>query len=410
LYFAQRLFVFNYFYGENNHFKKVKTFILNNMIDFKKFKRSAFVLEEARLRRNLELIKRVRQEADVHIIVAFKGFSMWSAFPMLREYLNGATASSVNEARLCFEEMKTRAHTYCAAYETADFNSYLKYSSHISFNSLSQFKKFKGRVENFKEHKVSCGLRVNPEFSVVDTDMYNPGISGSRLGQDLAKLGTTLPDGLEGLHVHVLCESSAADTEALLSTLDEKLAAYLPQLKWLNIGGGHLMTRQGYEVERLIKALKNFRKKYPHIQLILEPGSAVAWDTGVLVSKVLDIVDNHGVKTVLADISFTAHMPDTLEMPYRPRIQGATEPEKGKPTYRIGGVSCLSGDYMSEYSFEKKLKIGDTLIFEDMIHYTMVKTTTFNGVRHPDIAIWTEANTLKMVRRFNYLDFKKRLS
>ena len=379
-------------------------------MDFSKIKSPAYVLDEKLLRRNLELMERVRLEADVQIIVAFKGFSMWSAFPMVRQYLDGATASSLYEAKLCLSEMHTRAHTYAAVFFPEDFERIMKYSSHISFNSLSQFNRYYLQIQRFTNHEISCGLRVNPEFSVVETDLYNPGKAGGRLGEAIENLKNELPKGIKGLHVHALCESSAADTEGLLLAIETKLGHFFPQLKWLNIGGGHLMTKQGYDLEHLINVLKDFRARHPHLELILEPGSAVGWDTGVLLSEVLDIVDNHGVKTLMVDVSFTAHMPDTLEMPYRPRIRNAGDFDADKFNYRIGGTSCLSGDYMDYYSFDKPVQVGDTLIFEDMIHYTMVKTTLFNGVKHPDIGIWTEKNNYELVRRFNYTDFKRRLS
>ena len=379
-------------------------------MDFSKIKSPAYVLDEKLLRRNLELMERVRLEADVQIIVAFTGFSMWSAFPMVRQYLDGATASSLYEAKLCFSEMHTRAHTYAAVYFPEDFERVMKYSSHISFNSLSQFHRYYLQIQRFTQHEISAGLRVNPEFSVVETDLYNPGKAGGRLGEAIENLKGELPKGIEGLHVHALCESSAADTEGLLLAIETKLGHFFPQLKWLNIGGGHLMTKQGYDVEHLINVLKDFRARHPHLELVLEPGSAVGWDTGILLSEVLDIVDNHGVKTLMVDVSFTAHMPDTLEMPYRPRIRNAGDFDENKFNYRIGGTSCLSGDYMDYYSFDKPVQVGDTIIFEDMIHYTMVKTTLFNGVKHPDIGIWTEKNEYELVRRFNYTDFKRRLS
>ena len=379
-------------------------------MDFSKIKSPAYVLDEKLLRRNLELMERVRLEADVQIIVAFKGFSMWSAFPMVRQYLDGATASSLYEAKLCFSEMHTRAHTYAAVYFPEDFDRIMKYSSHISFNSLSQFHRYYLQIQRFTQHEISAGLRVNPEFSVVETDLYNPGKAGGRLGEAIENLKGELPKSIEGLHVHALCESSAADTEGLLLAIETKLGHFFPQLKWLNIGGGHLMTKQGYDVEHLINVLKDFRARHPHLELVLEPGSAVGWDTGILLSEVLDIVDNHGVKTLMVDVSFTAHMPDTLEMPYRPRIRNAGDFDENKFNYRIGGTSCLSGDYMDYYSFDKPVQVGDTIIFEDMIHYTMVKTTLFNGVKHPDIGIWTEKNDYELVRRFNYTDFKRRLS
>jgi carboxynorspermidine decarboxylase len=379
------------------------------MIDYSKIAAPAYILDEALLRKNLLLINSVQEKAGVDIIVAFKGFAMWSAFPLVRQYLKGATASSLYEAKLCFEEMKTKAHTYAAAYVPKDFDEIMKYSSHITFNSVNQYLRYKTQVENYAE-KISCGIRVNPEYSEVETDLYNPCTPGSRLGAAVENFAEGLPEGVEGLHFHALCESSSYELEKVLQNFERLFGHFLPKIKWVNMGGGHLMTRKGYDVEHLIQVLKNFKAKYPHLKLILEPGSAIAWQTGDLTSTVLDIVDNKGVKTLMLDTSFTAHMPDCLEMPYRPTIKGASDPIEGKPTYRIGGTSCLSGDYMEAYSFEKAVEIGDVLIFEDMIHYTMVKTTMFNGVRHPDIVIWRENETADVIREFSYEDYKRRLS
>ncbi|MEO1052532.1 MAG: carboxynorspermidine decarboxylase [Bacteroidota bacterium] len=377
-------------------------------IDYNQIPSPAYVLDEALLRKNLELINRVQEEAGVSIILAFKGFAMWSAFPMVRQYLKGATASSLNEARLCFEEMGTKAHTYSPVYMPNEFDELLAHSSHITFNSLNQYHQYKDQVERHPQ-KISCGIRVNPEWSDVETDLYNPAAPGSRLGEMFETFDEGLPEGVEGLHFHVLCESDSHSLEKVLHAFETRFGKFLPQLKWVNMGGGHLMTREGYDTAHLIQLLKDFKAKH-NVEVILEPGSAVAWETGVLVATVLDIFESRGVKTAMLDISFTAHMPDTLEMPYRPRIQGATDPKQGKLTYRLGGVSCLAGDFMHEYSFEQELQIGDKLIFEDMIHYTMVKTTMFNGVFHPRIAIWRENNTLDVVREFGYEDFKGRLS
>ncbi|MBL7803651.1 MAG: carboxynorspermidine decarboxylase [Saprospiraceae bacterium] len=379
-------------------------------MDISKIPSPCFVLDEAALRRNLELIGRVQREAGVQIILAFKGFAMWSAFPLVRQYVSGATASSLSEARLCYEEMKTEAHTYSVAYLPREFNQILKISSHITFNSLSQYRRFKKRLERFPEH-VSPGLRVNPEWSPVETALYNPASAGSRLGEVVENLKGKLPEGIEGLHFHVLCESTSYDLEKVLENFELRFGRFFPQLKWVNFGGGHLMTREGYDVEHLIRVLRAFRERHPHLHVILEPGSAFAWDTGVLVATVLDIVENKGIKTAILDVSFTAHMPDTLEMPYRPRIRNAhLDPSEGRYRYRLGGVSCLSGDFMTEYGFDKPLKTGQKLVFEDMIHYTMVKTTTFNGVTHPSIAIWHEDDRLEIVKRFGYRDYKTRLS
>jgi carboxynorspermidine decarboxylase len=379
------------------------------MINYSKIHSPAYVLDLARLKRNLELIQHVQAASGVSVILALKGFSMWRVFPLVKQYLAGATASSLHEARLIFEEMGVKAHTYSPAYLPEEFAEIMRYSSHISFNSLAQYARFETQLSQAAE-PISAGLRVNPAFSAVETDLYNPASPGSRLGATLESLGGKLPAGIEGLHVHTLCESSAEDTAQLIAAFEARFAAFIPQLKWVNFGGGHLMTRQGYALDHLIQALQGFRARHPHLEVILEPGSAIAWETGELVSTVLDIVESGGVKTAILDVSFTAHMPDTLEMPYRPKILGATDPVPGKPSYRLGGVSCLAGDFMSEYSFEHELQIGDPIVLWDMIHYTMVKTTTFNGVKHPDICIWHEDDTLEVVKRFDYEDFKNRLS
>jgi len=384
----------------------------NQTITMQQFKYPSpcFILEEARLRRNLEVINRVQREAGVQVILAFKGFAMWSAFPIVREFLPGATASSLHEARLCFEEMGVKAHTYAVAYVPSEFRRILGYSSHVTFNSIAQFKKFIRRVRAFPE-PVSPGIRVNPGWSPVGTDLYNPATPGSRLGVPASNFRGKLPEGVEGLHFHTLCESSSYDLETTLGYFEDQFGSFLPVLKWVNFGGGHLMTRQGYDVDHLIAVLKAFRQRHPHLQVILEPGSAIAWETGVLVSTVLDVVQNGGVKTAILDVSFTAHMPDTLEMPYRPGIRGAhADPENGRYTCRLGGVSCLSGDYLDAYGFDKPVKVGQQMIFEDMMHYTMVKTTTFNGVSHPSIAILRPDGRLDVVRRFGYNDYKRRLS
>ncbi len=380
-------------------------------MDISKIPSPCFVLDEALLRKNLQLIDRVQREAGVQIILAFKGFAMWSAFPLVRQYLHGATASSLGEARLCFEEMHAKAHTYSVAYLPREFGQILKYSSHITFNSLSQYRRYRKRLEKHPE-KISAGIRVNPEWSPVGTALYNPAAPGSRLGEVVENFKGRLPEGIEGLHFHTLCESTSYDLEKTLGFFEARFGAFLPGLRWVNFGGGHLMTRKGYDVDHLIGVLQGFRARYPHLQVILEPGSAIAWETGVLVSTVLDIVKNKGIRTAILDVSFTAHMPDTLEMPYRPRVRGAeASPESGDPhQYRLGGVSCLSGDFMTEYAFEKPLKPGQKIVFEDMIHYTMVKTTTFNGVTHPAIAIWREDGRLEVVRKFGYRDYKMRLS
>ncbi|WP_321286415.1 carboxynorspermidine decarboxylase [uncultured Sunxiuqinia sp.] len=380
------------------------------MIDLNAIPSPCFVLEEKLLRKNLELIRSVAEDSEVEIIVAFKGFAMWSAFPIVREYFKGATASSLSEAKLCHEEMKSLAHTYAPAYESSEFTEIMEHSSHITFNSLSQFERFAPQVKR-SERRISVGLRINPEYSEVETELYNPCAPGSRLGVVAEQLPIQLPKEIEGLHFHTLCESDSEDLAKTLAAVEEKFHRYLPHLKWLNMGGGHLMTRKGYDVKRLIKLLKNFKVKYPQLHIIMEPGSAFAWETGFLRAKVLDLVENKGIKTAMLNVSFAAHMPDCLEMPYQPRIRNASlTPIAGKPTYRMGGNSCLSGDYIGYWSFDEELKIGDSIIFEDMIHYTMVKTTFFNGVKHPSIGIIRADGEFEYIRQFGYEDYKNKLS
>lgn len=367
-------------------------------------------MQESLLRKNLELIKSVKERAGVNIILAFKAFAMWKAFPIIKEYITYSTASSPWEARLALEEMGSKAHTYSPAYTEKDFPIIKACSSHITFNSLSQFHRFyPNTLDN--PTPISCGLRINPEYSEVETDLYNPAVPGSRLGIIREELGHDLPEGVEGLHFHTLCESTSYALENTLKNVEEKFGDLLPKIKWLNMGGGHLMTRKGYDIEHLINLLLNFKKKYPNLEIILEPGSAFAWETGFLISSVVDIVENRGIKTAILDVSFTCHMPDCLEMPYKPKVRNAyQEPVDGKPTYRLGGNSCLSGDYMGDWSFDQELAVGDKIIFEDMIHYTIVKTNMFNGVPHPDICLWRADNTLEIYHRFAYEDYKNRMS
>lgn len=367
----------------------------------------AYVLEENLLLNNLKLLQRVQQEAGVEIICALKGFSFYHVFPTVKQYLSGATASSLHEARLAFEEMGNKCHAYTPAYLPAEFDEFMSYASHMTFNSLNQVARFASQAT---DKGISCGIRINPEYAEVETDMYNPCIAGSRLGIRRSDLGDRLPKGIEGLHSHTLCENDSYVLERTLAVIDAKFGDLLQQAKWLNLGGGHLITRADYQVDHLIQVLKTFNAKYPHLNIILEPGSAVGWQTGFLKSTVLDIVHSAGIDVAILDVSFAAHMPDTLEMPYKPRIRFASsEPESGKPTYRFGGMTCLAGDYYGDYSFDKPLAIGDSIIFEDMIHYTMVKTTTFNGVNLPDIGMIKSDGEYHRFKHFGYESFKDRL-
>jgi carboxynorspermidine decarboxylase len=351
----------------------------------------------------------VSEESGAEIILAFKGFAMWGVFPILKEYIRGASASSPHEARLGYEEIGSLAHTYSPVYKEADFSKILKYSSHITFNSLEQYRRFRKLLKG-SNHCISAGLRINPEYSRIGHDIYNPCSPGSRLGivaEDLYRSG--IPEGIEGFHFHVLFESDSFALEKVLKVVDQKFGRFFPGLKWINMGGGHLLTGKEYDAQHLVAVIREFREK-SGLHVILEPGSAFAWETGELVATVEDIVENGGIRTAILDVSFTAHMPDCLEMPYKPKIIGAGDPHEGKPAYRLGGNSCLSGDFMGDWSFETELKPGDRIIFLDMIHYTMVKTTTFNGVQHPSIGIWTRDDEFKLIRKFGYKDYKNRLS
>ena len=379
------------------------------MIEINKVPSPCYVMEEELLRKNLQLIKSVKERAGVNIILAFKAFAMWKSFPIVREYVPYSTASSVYEAQLAYEEMGSPAHTFSPGYTEENFPLFVRYSSHITFNSLNQFNRFYLDTLKYKK-KVSCGLRINPEFSEVEIDLYNPCAPGTRFGVSADKLENGLPEGIEGLHFHTLCESSSYDLEKTLAQVEAKFGHLLTQVKWLNMGGGHLMTRSDYDVEHLIGLLLNFKSKYPNLEIIMEPGSAFVWQTGVLVSTVVDVVEDKGIQTAILDVSFACHMPDCLEMPYKPHITGAYhEPVDGLPTYRMGGNSCLSGDYIGSWSFDKPLLIGDKIVFEDMIHYTTVKTTMFNGVSHPSIALWTRDNKLDIYRQFDYEDYRDRM-
>lgn len=365
-----------------------------------------YICEEEKLTKNLLLMQDVQERTGVDIILALKGFSMWSTFGLIRQYLKGATASSVWEAKLAKYEMNKEVHAYAPAYKTQDMDELVNLCEHISFNSLNQWQQFKQQVLNAG---VSAGLRVNPENQEADTPLYDPCAPGSRLGILASQLEGQDLSAIEGFHVHNLCECDSFATERTLHAIENKFGKYLPQLKWLNLGGGHLMTRKGYDIEHLINALVTFKAKYPHLRIIMEPGSAVAWQAGPLIAEVVDIVENQQ-KIAILDISATAHMPDVLEMPYRPTITNAGAANEKAYTYKLGGNSCLAGDVIDEYSFDEPLKPGDRLIFEDMLHYTMVKTSFFNGVEHPSIGMLNNNNEFTLIKSFTYEDFKNRLS
>ena len=371
-----------------------------------------YIVEENLLRDNLSLIRDVAQRADVEIIMAFKAFALWKTFPIVREYINSTTASSLSEARLAYEEFGAPAHTFSPAYTDSEIEQIAKCSSHLSFNSLSQYTRMREKAREANA-QLSFGLRVNPEYSEISTLLYNPCAPGTRFGVSADKLPAILPSDIEGFHCHCHCESGADVFQRTLVHIEEKFAKWFPQLKWINFGGGHLMTRKDYDVELLVSILNDFHKRYPWLKVILEPGSAFAWQTGPLVAQVIDIVEDKGIKTAILDVSFTCHMPDCLEMPYQPDVRGAesVEMEKAseKNTYRFGGNSCLSGDFMGSWRFDHELEIGEKLIFEDMIHYTTVKTNMFNGITHPSISMLKTDGKLQKMRVFGYLDYKNRM-
>lgn len=372
-----------------------------------------YIVEENLLRANLSLIRDVAQRADVEIILAFKAFALWKTFPIVREYINSTTASSLSEARLAYEEFGAPAHTFSPAYTDSEIDQIAKCSSHLSFNSLSQYERMREKARNANAH-LSFGLRVNPEYSEISTLLYNPCAPGTRFGVSADKLPAKLPSDIEGFHCHCHCESGADVFQRTLAHIEEKFAGWFPQLNWINFGGGHLMTHKDYDVELLVALLKDFHKRYPWLKVILEPGSAFAWQTGPLVAQVVDIVEDKGIKTAILDVSFTCHMPDCLEMPYQPDVRGAesVEMERAmeKNTYRLGGNSCLSGDFMGSWRFDHPLEIGEKLIFEDMIHYTTVKTNMFNGITHPSISMLKSDGKLQKMRVFGYSDYKNRMN
>ena len=431
--------------------------------------RPTYILEEPLLRRNLSLINKVAREADVEIILAFKAFALWKTFPIFREYINATTASSLFEARLAYEEFGSPAHTYSPAYTPAEIDELARYSSHITFNSLSQYHAFAPSLRE-KGWQGKFGLRINPEYSEVETLLYNPCAPGTRFGVTADVLEAHADylspplggqgGGLSGFHCHCHCESGSDVFERTLEHIETKFSKWFPQLQWINFGGGHLMTRADYDVPRLIRILREFKLRYPWLHVILEPGSAFAWQTGPLVAQVVDIVEDHDIRTAILNVSFTCHMPDCLEMPYMPQVRGAKAPlqlppaggeprslegsnqsvspshderannlepltakldepannntpslqrRAGEGLYRLGGCSCLSGDFMGTWQFDHELQVGENIIFEDMIHYTTVKTTMFNGVGHPDIALLHADGTLETLRHYTYEDYRDRM-
>ena len=370
-------------------------------------KTPVYIIEEEKLRRNLSLIRTVAERTDSEWILAFKAFALWKTFPVFREYIRSTTASSLSEARLALEEFGAKAHTYSPAYKDDEFDDIVRCSSHLTFNSLSQYERFHERAA-----ECSIGLRVNPEYSEVGTLLYNPCAPGTRFGVTADKLPEQLPADIRGFHCHCHCESGADVFERSLRHIEEKFSKWFPQLEWINFGGGHLVTRKDYDIELLVRLVQGFHQRYPHLKVIFEPGSAFAWQTGPLVASVVDVVEDKGIRTAILDVSFTCHMPDCLEMPYYPDVRGAEHVEESSHIshlYRLGGNSCLSGDFMGYWRFDHELEVGEQIVFEDMIHYTTVKTNTFNGITHPSIAMLHQDGTLELLRQFTYEDYRSRM-
>jgi carboxynorspermidine decarboxylase len=366
------------------------------------------VVDLGLLRKNLAVLDRVQQESGAKILLALKGFAMWSVFPTLREVLNGVTASSVHEARLGAEEFRRQVHAYAPAYSRADVEAIAPICDHLVFNSTSQWNAHAALARSINP-RCSLGVRINPEHSEVKTPLYDPCAPRSRLGVTRAQFDANPPQGLDGLHFHTLCELGADALERTVAAVEKSFGAELRTVKWLNLGGGHHITRPGYDVDALIQVVRGLKTRYD-VEVFLEPGEAIALHTGFLVTSVLDMVDNGGPIAIL-DTSATAHMPDVLEMPYRPQIVGAGEPGEKPHTVRLGGLTCLAGDVIGDYSFDAPLRVGDRLVFTDMAHYTMVKNTTFNGVQLPAIATFDPSTgRTQVVRRFGYEDYKSRLS
>ena len=389
-----------------------------NVLTFEGFNRPAYILEEAKLRKNLQLITHVAKEANIEVILAFKAFALWKTFPIFREYIHSVTASSLSEARLGREEFGTPVHAYSPAYTDYEIDTIARCSSHLTFNSLSQMTRYMPRVKQINP-TISLGLRINPEYSEIDNILYDPCAPGSRFGVRAEKLPDRLTDGIDGFHCHCHCENNADVFQRTLEHIEQKFSKWFTQIKWINFGGGHLMTKKGYDTELLIRLLNNFHKRYPHLHVILEPGSAFLWETGPLVSQVVDIVEDKGIRTAILNVSFACHMPDCLEGPYWPSVRGAktyespdgsmVETTEMKNIYRLGGNSCLSGDFMGYWEFDHDLHVGQNVILEDMIHYTTVKTNMFNGVTHPSIFLARENGELELLREYSYEDYKSRM-
>lgn len=367
----------------------------------------AYIVDETLLKKNLEILKTVSGRTGCKILLAQKAFSMFFEYPLIGKYLQGTTASSLYEARLGREEMKGEVHIFSPAYKEEEIEELLSICDHMVFNSFSQWKKYKEKVKA-SNRTVGCGIRINPEYSEIETELYNPCIPGSRFGVTLSRFEEEELEGIEGLHFHTMCEQNSDVLERTVKVVDEKFGKYIKRMKWINFGGGHHITRPDYDIETLIRSILYIKNKYG-VDVYLEPGEAVALNTGFLVSKVLDTLEN-GMDIAILDTSAACHMPDVLEMPYRPEIIGAGKPGEYDFTYRLGGPTCLAGDIIGDYSFKEPLKPGDRLIFCDMAHYSMVKNNTFNGIGLPSIGAWSLEKGIRLIKQFGYEDFKNRLS
>ena len=377
-----------------------------NTVSYTHLPSPCWLLDQSLLLKNLKTIAYIKEQSSAKVLLALKGYALWKSFDSLQPYLDGCCASGLHEAKLADEFFAKEVHTYAPAFKEEELAEIASISQHLVFNSPAQFKRFSAQAKRINS-SISLGLRVNPEYSESPKEIYNPCGLYSRLGTTLSNMDEAILEGCEGLHFHALCEQDSVALEKVLEHFEEKFAAYIPQMKWINFGGGHHITREGYDVEKLIQIIRKFKEKYK-VEVYLEPGEAIAWETGVLIATVLDIVHN-GIDIAILDTSAEAHMPDTIIMPYRAKVRTAGKMDEKAYSYRLAGNTCLAGDIMGDYSFDMPLKVGDKVIFEDQMHYTMVKASTFNGIKLPSIALEKEDKSIEILRNFSYEDFKSRL-
>ncbi|NFH91418.1 carboxynorspermidine decarboxylase [Clostridium botulinum] len=376
-------------------------------IDLNKLPSPCYLVDERLLKKNLERLNYVQEETGANIILATKAFSMYSTFPLIGRYLKGVTSSSLFEARLGYEEMGKQVHIFSPAYIQDEFDEIMKYCDHIVFNSFNQWKLYKDRVKNYSNKKIECGIRINPEYSEIETDIYNPCFENSRMGVTLENFKIEDLDGIDGLHFHTMCEQNSDTLARTIKVIDDKFGKYIKNMKWINFGGGHHITREDYDMETLLDIILYIKNKYD-VDIYLEPGEAVALNSGFLVCTILDVIKN-GMNIAIVDTSAACHMPDVLEMPYRPHIINSGMPNQYEYTYRLGAPTCLAGDVIGDYSFKEPLKVGDKLVFCDMAIYSMVKNNTFNGINLPAIVKYSDEKGVEIIKKFGYEDFKSRL-